>query len=77
MDTNALWDQLGDPSIEILFRDARVDMQDPLKPIKAETTINRSYLKKYISTWGHNKVEIKKFTDKSNIWFPLPYKKED
>ena len=30
MDTRALWEKLGDPSIEVLFRDARVDMQDPL-----------------------------------------------
>ena len=76
MNTRALWDQLGIPSIEVLFRETRVDPEDPFEPLKAETTLNRSYLKKYIPTWGHNKVRINKFTEKSSIWFPLPYKKE-
>ena len=77
MNTRALWDKLGIPSIEVFFRETRVDLEDHFEPLKAETTLNRSYLKKYIPTWGHNKVRINKFTDKSSIWFPLPYKKED
>ena len=73
MNTDALWDQLGNPSIEVLFRDTRVDLQDPFDPLKAETTLVRSYLKKYTPTWGHNRVRMNKFFDKSNIWMPFPF----
>ena len=54
MNTDALWDQLGIPIIEVLFREERVDQDDPFDPIKTETTLNRSYMKKYTPTWGHN-----------------------
>ena len=61
MNTDALWNELGSPIIEVLFREERVDVDDPFHPIKTETTMNRSYLKKYLPTWGHNKVQMNKF----------------
>ena len=77
MDVDALWDQLGNPSLEVLFRDTRVDQQDPHDPIKSETTLNRSYLKKYTPTFGHNRVRINKFTDSGSIWMPFPTKSSE
>ena len=54
METEKMWDALGLPIIEILSRQSRVDQDDPFDPVKTETTLNRSYLKQYTPSWGHN-----------------------
>lgn len=52
-----------------------MDDDDPLDPIKSETTLNRSFLKKYTPTWGHNFVRMNRFSDNSqSLWMPMPSK---
>ena len=51
-----------------------MDYNDPHEPIKSETTLNRSYLKHYVPSWGHNTIQINKLrdADPNRIWYPLP-----
>ena len=74
METEKMWDALGLPIIEILSRQSRVDQDDPFDPVKTETTLNRSYLKQYTPSWGHNQIRINKFSDSdtNRIWLPFP-----
>ena len=56
MDTDALWNRIGQPVIELFFREQRIDKDDYDEPIKTETTFHRSYMKKYVPSWAHSKI---------------------
>ena len=49
-----------------------MDRDDRHNPIKSETIMNRSFLKEYTPSWGHNNMRINKFSDSGNIWNPFP-----
>ena len=72
MNTDALWDAIGLPVLEVLTKEGRVEQDDPHDPLKTETVFNRSYLKMYTPTWGHNKVRVNRFTDTGSVWVPFP-----
>lgn len=77
MNTEALWDEIGLPVLEIVSKEGRIEQDDPYDPLKTETIFNRSYLKMYTPTWGHNKLRVNKFTDSRSVWVPFPTGSQD